>query len=58
MSGTIPVAVEFGVVAIGPIANLVAFVIMVVFSVLFYQVPSRYPFRFDFSCVVWWLSPG
>jgi hypothetical protein len=39
MSGTIPVAVEFGVVAIGPIANLVAFIIFVLFSSLFYQVP-------------------
>jgi hypothetical protein len=40
MSGTIPVAVEFGVVAIGPIANLGAFIIFVLLSVLAYEVNS------------------
>lgn len=38
MSKTIPVSVEFGAVAIGPIANLGAFTIFVLLSKLFYKV--------------------
>lgn len=46
MANTVPVSIEFGVVAIGPIANLGIFGIFVIMSIMFYRVITLLLFYF------------